>query len=156
MVVFVNQSLAPWLNIFIELVKEHYRNHYRMEQVFDFTMKYTGYLFYLCKEQKTNKEKMNVISFRMLCAPCNAVVILIEIIIAHLLGQTLLFSLSRPSSVPIKFSIKSNLLFARGYFDWILLIFMNNRFTQTKTTTKQKDTMNSSHLSPPEALTSNL
>lgn len=57
MVVFVNQSLAPWLNIFIELVKEHYRNHYRMEQVFDFTMKYTGYLFYLCKEQKTNTEK---------------------------------------------------------------------------------------------------
>ena len=99
---------------------------------------------------------MNVLSFRMLCAPCSAVFILIEIIIAHLLGQTLLFSLSRPSSVPIKFSMKSNLLFARGYFDWILLIFMNKRFTQTKTTTKQKRQLNSSHLSPPEAVTSNL
>ena len=77
---------------------------------------------------------MNVLSFRMLCATCSAVVILIEI--EHLMGQTLLFSLSRPSSVPITFFNEVEPPFARGYFDWILLIFMNNRFTQTKT--KQK------------------
>lgn len=97
---------------------------------------------------------MNVISFRMLCAPCSAVFILIEIIIAHLLGQTLLFSLSRPSSVPIKFSMKSNLLLLVDTligFYWYLWIIDSHKQRRNK-----KDTMNSSHLSPPEALTSNL
>ena len=90
----------------------------------------------------------------MLCAPCSAVVILIEIIIAHLLGQTLLFSLSRPSSVPIKFSMKSNLLLLVDTFIgfyWYLWIIDSHKQRRNK-----KDTMNSSHLSPPEAVTSNL